>query len=105
MRLEPSRWTLNDLLPDWHVFRQRATTSGSPPAAAKVGIKSSCAKMSLYTVPGLITPGQRMTIGTRNPPSQLVAFSPRNGVLPPSGQVITSAPLSGGWPAVGLLAM
>ena len=27
------------------------------PAAAKVGMKSSCANMSLYTVPGLITPG------------------------------------------------
>ena len=46
------------------------------------------------TVPGLMTPGQRMHIGTRKPPSQLVAFSPRNGVLPPSGQLITSAPLS-----------
>ncbi len=38
-------------------------------------------------VPGLITPGQRMTHGTRKPPSQLVAFSPLNGVVPPSGQV------------------
>ena len=32
--------------------------------------------------------------GTRKPPSQLVAFSPLNGVVPPSGQVKTSAPLS-----------
>ena len=48
----------------------------------------------MWIVPGLITPGQRMTIGTRKPPSQFVAFSPRNGVLPPSGQDITSAPLS-----------
>ena len=31
-------------------------------------------------------PGQRMSIGTRYPPSQLVAFSPRNGVVPPSGK-------------------
>jgi hypothetical protein len=30
----------------------------------------------------------------RQPPSQLVSFSPRNGVEPPSGHVMTSAPLS-----------
>ena len=29
--------------------------------------------------------GQRTSIGTRTPPSQVVAFSPRNGVTPPSG--------------------
>ena len=46
------------------------------------------------TVPGLMTPGQRTRQGTRQPPSQLVSFSPRNGVVPPSGQLITSAPLS-----------
>ena len=43
---------------------------------------------------GFAKPGQRIIVGTRKPPSQLVAFSPRNGVLPPSGQLITSAPLS-----------
>ena len=37
-----------------------------------------------------------MTVGKRKAPSQLVAFSPRNGVVPPSGQDITSAPLSRG---------
>ena len=46
------------------------------------------------TRPGSMTPGQRMTQGTRQPPSQLVSFSPRNGVAPPSGHDITSAPLS-----------
>ena len=35
-----------------------------------------------------------MSIGTRKAPSQFVAFSPLNGVVPPSGQVKTSAPLS-----------
>ena len=35
-----------------------------------------------------------MAQGTRQPPSKLVAFSPRNGVVPPSGQLMTSAPLS-----------
>jgi hypothetical protein len=39
-------------------------------------------------------PGQRMTQGTRQPPSELVSFSPLNGVEPPSGHVMTSAPLS-----------
>src|SRR5215831_13491061 len=55
---------------------------------------SSWAPISLLTVPGFMTPGQRMTHGTRQPPSQLVSFSDRNGVVPPSGQVNTSAPLS-----------
>ena len=50
--------------------------------------------MSLRTVPGLITPGQRMKQGTRYPPSQLVFFSPRKGDVPPSGHDIFSAPLS-----------
>src|SRR5580692_9213696 len=45
-------------------------------------------------VPGLMTPGQRIAQGTRQAPSQFVSFSPRNGVVPPSGQDITSAPLS-----------
>jgi hypothetical protein len=42
----------------------------------------------------LITPGQRITQGTRYPPSQLVFFSPLNGDVPPSGHDIFSAPLS-----------
>ena len=53
-----------------------------------------CAQMSLMIVPGSIMPGQRITHGARKPPSQLVAFSPLNGVVPPSGQVKLSAPLS-----------
>ena len=31
--------------------------------------------MSFLTVPGLITPGQRITIGARMPPSQVVSFA------------------------------
>jgi len=34
-----------------------------------------------------MTSGQRMKIGTRQPPSQLVFFSLRNGVIPASGQL------------------
>ena len=41
-----------------------------------------------------ITPGQRIAVGTRKPPSHCVAFSLRNIVVPPSGQENTSAPLS-----------
>ena len=55
---------------------------------------SWCEKISLETVPGLMTPGQRIAVGTRQPPSQFVSFSPRNGVAPPSGQLNSSAPLS-----------
>ena len=50
--------------------------------------------MPFRTVPGLILPGQRMNAGTRQPPSQLVSFWLRNGVLAPSGQVSFSGPLS-----------
>src|SRR6478735_10397138 len=39
-------------------------------------------------------PGQRTTIGARYPPSQASPFWPLNGVTPPSGKVIASAPLS-----------
>src|SRR6185295_10140867 len=39
-------------------------------------------------------PGQRTTIGARKPPSQASPFWPLNGVTPPSGKEIASAPLS-----------
>jgi hypothetical protein len=45
----------------------------------------------LNTEPGLIVPGHRTKTGTRQAPSQLVFFSPRNGVIPPSGQQISDA--------------
>ena len=67
----------------------------SPPAmSTSVGSQSSDAKMSFLTVPGLMTPGQRMTAGARMPPSQVFIFEPLNGVTPPSGKVNVSAPLS-----------
>ena len=43
--------------------------SGSPAAAASVGSMSVCENISLETVPGLMTPGQRIAHGTRQPPS------------------------------------
>ena len=39
-------------------------------------------------LPGSIFPGQRTMAGTRHPPSQLVFFSPKNGVAAASGQVL-----------------
>src|SRR4029079_12126677 len=59
-----------------------------------VGSQSSDAKMSSLIVPGLMTPGQRMTNGTRMPPSQVVSLLALKGVTPPSGKVWVSAPLS-----------
>ena len=50
--------------------------------------------MPLATEPAAILPGQRTSIGTRNAPSQLVFFSLRNGVMPPSGQLLRCGPLS-----------
>src|SRR5262245_65342154 len=50
--------------------------------------------MSLKIVPGLMTPGHRITQGARMPPSQVLSFPPLKGVVPPSGNVMVSAPLS-----------
>ena len=52
MRLFPSRWTLKFLPLSVVPFTSLSTRSGSPAAAAKVGMKSSCAQMSLTIVPG-----------------------------------------------------
>src|ERR1700709_1743637 len=68
--------------------------SGMPAAAAKVGSQSIADVISIETDPGLILPGQRIIAGTRKAPSQLVAFSLRNGVVAPSGQELACAPLS-----------
>src|SRR6516165_789482 len=59
-----------------------------------VGSQSREANIWLLTVPGLITPGQRISIGARMPPSHVVNFPPLKGVVPPSGKVMVSAPLS-----------
>ena len=50
--------------------------------------------MSLQTEPAFTLPGQRTSSGMRNAPSQLVFFSLRNGVMPPSGQELRCGPLS-----------
>src|ERR1700746_2148857 len=67
---------------------------GPPAMLTNVGTQSREANMSFLTVPGLITPGQRITIGARMPPSQVVSFPPLKGVVPPSGKMMVSAPLS-----------
>ena len=54
--------------------------------ARKVGSQSWCCTMPLAIEPALILPGQRTSSGMRKAPSQLVFFSLRNGVMPPSGQ-------------------
>src|SRR5262245_14017640 len=72
----------------------RASPFAPPAISTSVGNQSREAKMSFLTVPGLITPGQRITIGARMPPSQVVSLPPLNGVVPPSGKVMVSAPLS-----------
>src|ERR1700745_1086758 len=67
---------------------------GPPAMSTKVGSQSREANISFLTVPGLITPGQRISIGARMPPSQVVSLPPLKGVVPPSGKVMVSAPLS-----------
>ena len=51
-------------------------------------------KMALLTCPGFILAGHFTKQGALNPPSQVVAFSPLKGVIPPAGQNTISAPLS-----------
>src|SRR5262245_21019346 len=52
--------------------------SGIPAAAINVGTTSSSEKIPLSTWPEGIFPGQRITKGTRKPPSHPRPFSPRN---------------------------
>src|SRR5712691_9187807 len=72
----------------------RPSPLGPPAISTSVGSQSSEATISVKTVPGLMCPGQRMTIGARMPPSHVFIFEPLNGVVPPSGKVKVSAPLS-----------
>ena len=69
---------------------------GPPAMSTRVGTQSSEANISFLTVPGLMTPGQRITIGARMPPSQVVSLPPLNGVVPPSGKVIGLGAVVGG---------
>ena len=93
-RLKPSMCTRKDLSPAvWPCF-SFSTISGSPAAARKVGSQSWCWMISLEITPAGILPGQRTISGTRKAPSQLVFFSLRNGVIPPSGQLFMWGPLS-----------
>jgi hypothetical protein len=57
----------------------------APAISTSVGTQSSDAKIWFLTVPDSMCPGQRITIGARMPPSQVVNLPPANGVTPPSG--------------------
>ena len=64
--------------------------------STSVGSQSSAANISFFTVPGLMCPGQRTTIGARKPPSQASPFWPLNGVMPPSGKADRLGAVVGG---------
>ena len=68
-------------VPSASPWASRALMSGTPPAAASVVNRSSCDWMPFSSVPGFTWPGQRSSIGTRTPPSQVVIFSLRKGVV------------------------
>lgn len=67
---------------------------GLPAAATKVGNQSLLPKIPLSSLPAGTWPGQRIMAGARKPPSNPIPLLPANGVMPPSGQENTSAPLS-----------
>src|SRR5882672_7754528 len=62
--------------------------------STSVGNQSRAENIWFLIVPGLMWPGQRTTNGARMPPSQVVSLPPLKGVVPPSGKVMFSAPLS-----------
>src|SRR4029453_2964097 len=80
-------------LPSW-ICCFNPSPLGPPAMSTSVGTQARAANNWLCTVPGLMTPGQRMTIGARRPPSRASPFCPLNGGTPPSGKEIASAPLS-----------
>ena len=61
---------------------------------AVVGHTSMCDIISWRTSPAGILPGAHMMPGTRQPASNGEPFSPRNGLVPASGQASCQAPLS-----------
>ncbi len=67
---------------------------GFPASDTNVGNQSRPDTMPFSILPAGILPGHRIRAGTRKPPSRAVPLPPANGVLPPSGQVKFSAPLS-----------
>lgn len=56
--------------------------------AANVGSQSSWETIPLSVTPAGNLPGHRTNAGTRKAPSQFEFFSPWNGVVPASGQVL-----------------
>ncbi len=88
-------WTLYVVSPIAWPALSFSTMSGSPAAARNVGSQSWCWMISLETTPGGdLARASGSSAGTRNAPSQLVFFSLRNGVMPPSGHVFMCGPLS-----------
>src|SRR6476660_4246095 len=77
-----------------HALQQLLSYIGIARRSRQGGSQSSPEKIPFSTLPGLTRPGQRMMHGTRKPPSPTVPLVFLNGVMPPSGQVNTSAPLS-----------
>lgn len=67
---------------------------GLPAAARKAGNQSSPDIRPFWTVPAGMWPGHRAMHGTRKPPSMTVPLHWANGVVPPSGHVKSSVPLS-----------
>ena len=75
-------------------FSSSVVMFGSPAASTRVGNQSLLPKIPFPTLPAGTWPGQRIIAGARKPPSSPIPLLPANGVMPPSGQVNTSAPLS-----------
>ena len=59
----------------------RFGSSAMPVAAARVGITSIADRVWLRRAPAGRWPGQRITAGTRIPPSKVCPFCPRSGRL------------------------
>jgi len=58
-------WTLYVRSPTLRPLSRSAAAVPSPAAPTSVGSMSSCVPISLITVPGLMTPGHLINVGTR----------------------------------------
>ena len=70
--------------------RVRSAGGSAPAMAMNVGRRSIVVAISAVSAPAGMRPGPHITVGTRMPPSQVVALAPRRGPADPACAVMFS---------------